>query len=100
MSARPAGEAAETVEIWIQGQRFEVKTDSGRDMARKVARYVNEKIVEASAVCGAAPRLNLMVLVALNLVQDHLALLDECRRMHGMVEEKSRRLVGSLEELL
>jgi cell division protein ZapA (FtsZ GTPase activity inhibitor) len=87
------------VELWIQGQRFEVRSDDP-EAAREVARYVNEKISEASSRCGQAPRLNVLVLAALNMAEEHLALLKEHGRLRETVEAEARRLVGSIESVL
>ncbi len=104
--SRPTGQlmnesaALKTVEVWVQGQRFEIRTDADQDAAAKVARYVNDKIGEASSLCGQVPRVNIAVLAVLNLAQEHLALLEEHRRLREAVEEKARLLVGKIEKVL
>mgnify|MGYP005833975193 CR=1 FL=1 len=86
----------ETIDIWVQGQRFEVRTDLDREAAREVARYVNQKINEAASRCGPAPRVNVAVLAALTIAQECMQL----KRLHQAVEEESKRLVGSIERVL
>jgi cell division protein ZapA (FtsZ GTPase activity inhibitor) len=91
----------ETIELWVQGQRFEVRSDVDRDTARDVARYVNDKISEAASHCGpGGPRLNVVVLAALNIAKEHLELVREHQRLQEAVEEQSRRLLGSIESVL
>ena len=99
MSARPPEEPA-TLEIWVQGQRFEVRADIDRATAREVARYVNEKIGEAASGLGPATRLDVVVLAALNIAQEHVELLRQHERLRQAIEEGSRRLVGSIERVL
>ena len=100
MNGRPEDAALETIDIWVQGQRFEIRTDVDRATAREVARYVNQKINEAAARCGSVPRLNVAVLAALSIAKEHLELLREHDRLRREVEEESRRLVGSIERVL
>jgi cell division protein ZapA (FtsZ GTPase activity inhibitor) len=87
----------ETIEVWVQGQRFEVRTEGlDREAALEVARYVNSKISEAASRCGPGPRLNAVVLAALDMAKEQLAL----KRTLEAVEEESRRLAGSIERVL
>lgn len=90
----------ETIDIWVQGQRFEVRTDLSQAGAREVARYVNQKVNEAASRCGPAPRVNVAVLAALTIAQEYLHLVREHERLQRAVEEESRRLVGSIERVL
>jgi len=99
LEERGAG-VPEAVEIWVQGQRFEVRSELDRQLARDVARYVNEKIREAASRSGPVPRLNVVVLAVLDIARGHLELLREHRRVLQEVEEESRRLVGSIERVL
>jgi cell division protein ZapA (FtsZ GTPase activity inhibitor) len=86
-----------TIEVWVQGQRFEVRSEGlGREAALEVARYVNDKIGEAASRCGPGPRLNAVVLAALDMAKEHLAL----KRTLSAVEEESQRLAGSIERVL
>jgi len=103
VSARPEDKGSaprQTIDVWVQGQRFEVRTDADRDTAHEVARYVNQKINDAASHCGPASRLNVAVLAVLNLAQEHLELMREHARLRQEVEEASRRLVGSIERVL
>ena len=69
------------VEIEVKGKKFFLKGDHDREYIDRVEKYINERIKEVERAGGPADSSSLMVLVALNLVDDCLKREDEIKKL-------------------
>jgi cell division protein ZapA (FtsZ GTPase activity inhibitor) len=84
----------ESVSIEIMGQKFFIKDTHDKEYIDRVEKYINEKIDEVKGAGSASiTTYNMMVLVALNLVDDCFNKERELKHLNGKVEERSNNLI-------
>jgi cell division protein ZapA (FtsZ GTPase activity inhibitor) len=84
----------ESVSIEIMGQKFFIKDTHDREYIDRVEKYINEKIDEVKSSGNASINTyNLMVLVALNLVDDCFNKEIELKQLNEKIAERSNNLI-------
>ena len=84
----------ESVSIEIMGQKFFIKDTHDKEYIDRVEKYINEKIDEVKGSGNASINTyNMMVLVALNLVDDCFNKEIELKQLHEKIEERSKNLI-------
>lgn len=84
----------ESVSIEIMGQKYFLKNTHDREYIDRVEKYINQKIDEVKGLGNASiTTYNMMVLVALNLVDDCFNKEKEIRELNKTIEEKSNNLI-------
>jgi len=84
----------ESVSIEIMGQKFFIKDTHDKEYIDRVEKYINEKIDEVKGAGNASiTTYNMMVLVALNLVDDCFNKERELKQLHEKTEERSNNLI-------
>jgi cell division protein ZapA (FtsZ GTPase activity inhibitor) len=84
----------ESVSIEIMGQKFFIKDTHDKEYIDRVEKYINEKIDEVKGTGNASINTyNMMVLVALNLVDDCFNKEIELKQLHEKIEERSNNLI-------
>jgi len=86
-----------SVQIEVMGQKFILKGTHDKEYIKRVEKYINEKIEEVKGSGGSITTYNLMVLVALNLVDDCLKKEDEINRLIKTTEDNSTRLINLID---
>lgn len=89
-------ETPSTVEVSILGQRMVLKADADPRHLERVASFVKRKVDELGAQ-STAPVQKLALLVALNIADDYLRVIDESREFRREVAAKSKALLNELE---
>jgi cell division protein ZapA len=82
-----------TVEVSIMGQKFMVRSDSDQEYVERIAQYVNEKIAEITSKSKSIPSLNVAILAAMNIADEHMQLKDEKKSVFSGVEEKLKGMI-------
>jgi len=83
-----------SVPIEIMGQKFFLKDTHGKEYIDRVEKYINEKIDEVKGPGESSiTTYNLMVLVALNLVDDCFNKENEIKHLQETIEERSNNLI-------
>ena len=84
----------ESVSIEIMGQKFFIKGTHDKEYIDRVEKFINEKIDEVKGSGNASiTTYNMMVLVALNLVDDCFNKESELKQLHEKIEERSNNLI-------
>ena len=84
----------ESVSIEIMGQKFFIKDTHDRKYIDRVEKYINGKIDEVKGSGNASINTyNMMVLVALNLVDDCFNKERELKQLNEKIEERSNNLI-------
>jgi cell division protein ZapA (FtsZ GTPase activity inhibitor) len=84
----------ESVSIEIMGQKFFIKDTHDREYIDRVEKYINEKIDEVKGSGNASINTyNMMVLVALNLVDDCFNKEIELKQLNEKIAERSNNLI-------
>jgi len=84
----------ESVPIEIMGQKFFLKNTHDREYIDRVEKYINQKIDEIKGSGNASiTTYNIMVLVALNLVDECFTKDLEIKQLHDTIEERSNNLI-------
>lgn len=91
---------ADSYPITIMGQKFLLKGSYENGYIERVEKYINEKIDEAKKIGGSPDSYNLMILVALNLVDDCLKKQEEISKLTKTVEENAARLINLIDSHL
>jgi cell division protein ZapA len=87
----------DSVQIEVMGKKFVLKGTHDKEYIKRVEKYINEKIEEVKGSGGSITTHNLMVLVALNLVDDYLKKEDEINRLIKTTEDNSTRLIDLID---
>lgn len=85
------------VEVQILGQRMLLKSDEDPRHVERLASYVKRKVDEVAAH-GPVSSSKLAVLAALNIADDYFRALEEAREFKRTVAQRSRSLLGELED--
>ncbi|MCX8044551.1 MAG: cell division protein ZapA [Desulfobacterota bacterium] len=80
---------SETYPITIMGQKFVLKGTFEQDYIKKVEQYINQKIDEVKKTGGTPDSYNLMILVALNLVDDCLQKEQQLSKILEVIEQQT-----------
>lgn len=84
----------ESVSIEIMGQKFFIKDTHDREYIDMVEKYINEKIDEVrNSGNSSMSTYNMMVLVALNLVDDCFNIERELKQLQEKIEKRSKNLI-------
>ncbi len=82
-----------TTEVAIMGQKFMVKSDSNEDYVRRIADFVNEKIVEVMETTNSVASLNVAILAAMNIADEFFKYQNDREQKIGTVEKKVQDLI-------
>jgi len=91
---------AETFPITVMGQKFLLKGNFEKEYIERVEKYINQKIEEVKKEGGTPDSYNLMILVALNLVDDCLKKDIEIQKMLEAFENKTSDLIKFIDSRL
>ena len=84
----------QAVEVRILGQQFTVKSEASAEEARRVAEFVNGRILEVLSASRSADTLNSAILAMMNVSGAYLRLRDEA------ATERNAEIGGRLLRLL
>lgn len=84
--------------IEVFGRRYALRGEADQDYAQKLASMVDQKIDEVSQHSEGSPFSKLVVLAAINLADELLQLQEKQNKQDGLTEEKTRRIIESIEE--
>ena len=87
----------DSVQIEVMGQKYNLKGSYDREYIQRVENYVNKKIDEVKKSGGSISTHNMMVLVALNLVDECLKKDEELHRLTDMIEHNSHQLINLID---
>ena len=87
----------ESIPITVMGQKFLLKGVYEKGHIERVEKYINDKIEEIRREGGSPDSYNLMILVALNLVDDCLKKDDEMNKLLKTVEGNADRLINFID---
>ena len=84
---------SESVSIVIMGQTFNLQGSHDPEYVARVENFLNARIDAAKKAGGAVDSSQLMMLVALNLVDDCFNKERELKQLHEKIEERSNNLI-------
>ena len=91
---------ADSVQLEIMGQKFNLRGTHDKDYIMRVEKHLNEKINEVKESGGSITTFNLMVLVALNLVDDYFKKEGEIKKIVKTIENDSEKLINLIDARL
>ena len=86
-----------SIDVEISGQKYIIKSDAEEEYIHEIADYLNRKIEEVSLTTKTVDTLNLVILAALNIVNDLFRTRSEQGELKQWVESKSRRMISFIE---
>ena len=86
-----------SIDVEISGQKYIIKSDAEEEYIYEIADYLNKKIEEVSLTTKTVDTLNLVILAALNIVNDLFRTRNEQGELKHWVESKSRRMISIIE---
>jgi len=90
----------ETFPITVMGQKFLLKGSYEKEYIQRVEAYINKKIEEVKNEGGTPDSYSLMILVALNLVDDCLQKEHQIKRLLEDVEQNTHHLINLIDSRL
>ena len=91
---------AETYPITVMGQKFLLKGTFEKEYIERVEEYINKKIDEVKKEGGSPDSYNLMILVALNLVDDCIKKELEIQKIKESFENNASTLIKFIDSRL
>jgi len=91
---------AETVPIVVMGQTFHLSGHHDPAYVSRVERFLNDRIDAARKIGGAVDSTQVLILVALNLIDDFFAKEQELEALHKNIDNRSFELLNLLESHL
>ena len=85
--------------INVLGQELSVLSDSGDDHVANVVQYVKEKLDQAKLNAGSINILNISILVALNIADEHLKLTEIYESIISQLESKTENLISLIDDV-
>jgi len=85
------------IDVEISGHKYIIKSDAEEEYIYEIADYLNKKIEEVSLTTKTVDTLNLVILAALNIVNDFFRARNEQGELKQWVESKSRHLVSFID---
>ena len=87
----------DTLQIEVMGQKFQLKGTHDEEYIKRIENVLQGKIEEVKTSGGSINTYNLMILVALNLVDDCLKNEDRLNELIQNVEQKSKNLINFID---
>lgn len=88
---------SDTVPIVVMGQTFHLRGGHDPEYIARVEEFLNGKIDAAKKAGGMMDNSQLMVLVALNLVDDYFSKERELEALHKNIDNRAEELINLLE---
>jgi len=88
---------SESVPIVIMGQTFNLQGNHDPEYVARVEQFLNAKIDAANKAGGTVDSSQLMILVALNLVDDCFSKEREIENLHKDIDNRASELINLLE---
>ncbi|MDI6776150.1 MAG: cell division protein ZapA [Syntrophales bacterium] len=85
--------------IKILGQELSVVSDSGDEHVANVVRYVNNKVEEIGKASSNINTLNVAIMVALNIADEHFKFEEVNRGIYSQLESRSEELINLIDEI-
>jgi cell division protein ZapA len=85
--------AAKSVEVSIMGQKFMVRSDSDDQYVVDVANFVNKKIADIISKTKSVPSLNVVLLAAMNIADEHFKYKNKKDQTFQQVEKKIAQMI-------
>jgi cell division protein ZapA (FtsZ GTPase activity inhibitor) len=83
----------ENVRVIIYGDEYSIKSDVNTETAKKVADYVNLKILEVQKNVSSRDKVKVAVLSAMNITEELLGYKEKCREYLNKCEEIQKKAV-------
>ena len=85
--------------INVLGQELSVLSDSGDDHVANVVQYVKEKLDQVKVNAGSINTLNISILAALNIADEHLKLTEIYESIISQLESKTENLISLIDDV-
>ena len=85
--------------INVLGQELSVLSDSGDDHVANVVQYVKEKLEQVRVNAGNINALNISILAALNIADEHLKLTEINESVISQLESKTENLISLIDDV-
>jgi len=89
---------SELYEVNILGRKIKVRSDRSPDAVREVETFLNSRISEIKSKAGAVSSIDIAILAALNITEDHLRNRDSLRKLEKNSFELQKLVDEALEE--
>ncbi len=90
----------ETVPIVVMGQTFHLRGSHDPAYVARVEQFLNDRIDAVRKIGGAVDSSQVLVLVALNLVDDYFSRERELEELHKNIDNRTAELIELLESHL
>ncbi|MCX5895166.1 MAG: cell division protein ZapA [Proteobacteria bacterium] len=87
----------EPFQIEVMGQKFTLKGNYDKDYVSRVEKHINDTIQEVQKQTSSISTHNLLVLVALNLVDMYLKKEEEVSQLIELIEGTSEQLINLID---
>ncbi len=86
--------------IKILGQEFTVSSDSGDEHVESVVEYINGKVAELNRKFSNSSTLNIAILVALNIADEYMKLLEgNQEEIYRKFDKQAQNLINLIDEI-
>ncbi|MDD5672973.1 MAG: cell division protein ZapA [Chitinivibrionales bacterium] len=97
------GLSSESIHVQIHGDEYSIKSDTDEETIKKVAEYVNAKIIEIQEKTASRDRSKVAVLAAMNIAGELFELrqqYDQHQKQIEQIAQKTRKIEQSIQAQL
>ena len=85
------GLSSESIRVVIHGDEYSIKSDTDEETIKKVAEYVNLKIIEIQEKTASRDRAKVAVLAAMNIAGELFELKKQCEQQLKQFEQIAQK---------
>jgi cell division protein ZapA len=85
------GSLDESVRVTIYGDEYSIKGDTDSETTKKIAEYVNLKIIEVQSRIASRDRIKVAVLSAMNIAAELMGYKEKCEKYLNKCEELQKK---------
>ena len=89
-----------SVEVELMGQKIRLRSANGEEYIKKVSEYVDQEIKRVQKAIGSASSLNIALLAAMNIADNHFGVLQKQQVAVDSLLESTDKLVSYIDERL
>ncbi len=89
-----------SIEVFLLGQKYVIKSEEDEDYVQEIAKYVNGKMDEVQKATKTVSTHSIAILAALNIASEYFKLKETQTTLKKEIYEKSGKLLGYIDSQL
>ena len=83
--------SSDSVRVIIYGDEYSIKGDADKELTKKIAEYVNSKIMEVQTSIASRDKLKIAILSAMNMAAELFSYKEKCEKYLNKCEDLKKK---------